>query len=346
MSAASRLLAGAAALLAACASPPLEEALRTMPPVVLTTADAAGVRDLRAAYRAAVCSRLATAADCEAVVLRVSGEAAPAAPAMPAALPGRYRVAFVPGFFSECFEGYARPFVDVERDLRAEGFTVDYIAVSGRGTAAANADRLAARLDALGDDPRPFIVVAYSKGLVDVMELAVRHPATAKRIAAVVSVAGAANGSPLATQLHAVYRGWVAAFPLPGCDAGSGEEIHDLRRDVRLDWWRRHGAAMSLPVFALVGAPSADQISPAMRATYRRLARIDPRNDGKLLAQDQIVPGGYLLGYANADHWAIAIPVAAELPALAFLFRDAVPRSALVRAAIDVAATTVEARAQ
>lgn len=317
-----------------------------MPPVVLTSAEAAGIRDLRAPYRAALCSRLATRDDCERVLLRWAGEGSAAPPTMLADLPSRYRIAFVSGFFSECFDRYARPFADVERGLRAEGFTVDYLTVAGRGTAAANADRLAMRIAALPEDPRPLIVVAYSKGLVDVMELAVRHPAAARRIAAVVSVAGAANGSPLAAHLHAVYRDWVAAFPLPGCDAGDGAEIFDLRRDVRVEWWRRNGAAMTLPVFALVGAPLADQISPGMRATYRRLSQLDARNDGKLLAQDQLVPGGYLLGYANADHWAIAIPVAAELPALGFLFRDEVPRTALVRAALDMVDATLAARGQ
>jgi hypothetical protein len=317
-----------------------------MPPAMLVTTGAAGVRDLRAPYRAAVCARLASAADCDAVLLRLPGEAAAAPQAAPPhALASRYRIVFVPGFFSECFDGIVRPFVDVERDLRAEGFTTDYYTVSGRGTAAANADRLAARIAAQSDDPRPLIVVAYSKGLVDVLELAVRHPAAAQRIAAVVSVAGAANGSPLAARLHAVYRDWVAAFPLPGCDPGNGDEIHDLRRDVRLEWWRRYGASLSLPVFALVGAPLPDQVSPGMRASYRRLAQVDARNDGKLLAQDQLVAGGYLLGYANADHWAIAIPVAAELPAVSFVFRDQVPRSALIRAALDVVGATLDAPA-
>ncbi len=32
------------------------------------------------------------------------------------------------------------------------------------------------------------------------------------------------------------------------------------------------------------------------RLSWERLLRFDPRNDGKLLAQDQIAPGGYLLG--------------------------------------------------
>ena len=156
-------------------------------------------------------------------------------------------------------------------------------------------------------------------------------------------MAGAANGSPLADDLNAVYRNWAATFPLPGCDAGSGDEIQDLRRDVRLEWWRKHGHALSIPVFALVAAPRPDRVSPATRATYRQLARIDPRNDGKLLAQDQIVPGGYLLGYANADHWAVAIPLAETLPSLSWMYRDDVPRAALARAAIEVVAETLRA---
>jgi len=337
---------GAAALVTACAAQPLEDASHPPPPVLLTTVEAAGIRDLRAEYRAAVCGRLPDEGACERTLLRLAGERPPATRAPPAHLPSRYRIAFVPGFFSECFDRLARPFIDVERALREEGFAVDYLQVSGRGTAAANALRLEAHFTAPDNDPRPIILVAYSKGLVDALEMLVRQPAVARRIAAVVSVAGAANGSPLADHLQAVYRDWAAAFPLPGCNAGTGEEIRDLRRDVRLEWWRRHRDEITVPVFALVASPLPDRVSPAMRASHARLAPIDPRNDGKLTSHDQLVPGGYLLGYANADHWAIAIPVAAELPGFAFLFRDGVPRAALVRAAIDVVAITLEARTQ
>jgi hypothetical protein len=154
------------------------------------------------------------------------------------------------------------------------------------------------------------------------------------------------NGSPLADHLNAAYRDWAAGFPLPGCNAGSGDEIHDLRRDVRLGWWRANRHAMKTPVFALVAAPRPDRVSPGTGATYRRLAQIDPRNDGKLLAQDQVVPGQYLLGYANADHWAIAIPLDEALPGFSFLFRDGVHRPALVRAAIEVVAVTLAAEAR
>jgi hypothetical protein len=332
----------ALATVAGCATEQGSFRIDATPPAILVAARDAGVRDLRGAYRAAVCRRLtAGAPPCDDVLLRLAGE--PDAPTLPAVmdLPRRYRIAFVPGLFSECFEEYARPFDDVERDLRGAGFAVDYFRVSGRGTTSGNAARLAAHFAGAADDARPFILFAYSKGLVDVLEFTVRFPDAARRIAAIVAVAGAANGSPLADDLHAPYRDYGATFPLSGCAAGTGEEVTELRRDVRLEWWRQHGEAVTLPVFALVAAPRPDHVSLATRATYRWLARLDPRNDGRLLWHDQIPPRSYLLGYANADHSSIAVPVAQALPKLAFLFSDDVPRTALIEAAAEIVAWTL-----
>ncbi len=335
----------AVAALAGCATRQGALEVDSTPPTVLVAARDAGVRDLRGAYRAAVCKRLtADAPACDDVLLRLAGE--PAAMPLPAAgnLAQRYRIAFVPGLFAECFEEFARPFSDVERDLRVAGFAVDYFQVSGRGAPFENAARLAAHFAGAGDDARPFIVFAYSKGLVDVLEFTVRFPDAARRIAAIVAVAGAANGSPLADDLHAPYRDYGATLPLSGCAAGTGEEVTELRRDVRLEWWRQHGNEVTLPVFALVAAPRPDHVSLASSATYRWLARIDPRNDGRLLWHDQIPPRSYLLGYANADHSSIAVPVAQALPKLAFLFSDDVPRTALIEAAIEIVASVLSGR--
>ena len=74
---------------------------------------------------------------------------------------------------------------------------------------------------------------------------------------------------------------------------------------------------------------------------HTRLSRIDPRNDGQLLWYDAIAPLGYLLGYVNADHLAIGVPASQQMPALSFLFKDNVPRAALVKGAIEVAAETL-----
>jgi hypothetical protein len=335
-----------AVVVAGCASKPVAPGLETAPPAVLVTIADAGVRDLRGSFRAATCGRLPEGAPaCDDVLLQLPGEVAASASSPAPDLPQRYRIAFVPGFLSECFDRYAQPFADAQRALNAEGFTVDYFRVPGRGTSAENAQKLAEHFASLDGDPRPIILFAYSKGLPDTLEFVVRHPAAARRIAAIVSMAGAVNGSPLADDLASAYRELASGFPLPGCAPGSGEEIHDLRRDVRLEWWRLNRQAVTVPVFALVAAPRPDRVSPATRLTYDRLARLDPRNDGKLLAQDQIVAGGYLLGYANADHWAIAVPLGEALPSWSILYRDNVPRPALVRGAIDLVAQTLQAQA-
>jgi hypothetical protein len=329
-------------LLTACATGDSIGHNDVIPPSTIVAIRDAGVRDLRGEFRAAFCARLeAESPACEDVLLRLAGESAATSLPPVEGLAKRYRVAFVPGLFSECFEAFARPFADAQADLQSRGFAVDYFQVAGRGSAAQNAARLAEHFRATAGDARPVIVFAYSKGLVDLLEFMVRYPDEARPIAAVVAVAGAANGSPLADQMHAVYRAVGAPFPLPGCAPGTGEELVDLQPDVRIAWWQQHGESITVPVFALVAAPEPDRVSPATRATYRQLAKVDARNDGKLLWQDQIPPRSYLLGYVNADHWSIAVPVATGMPKASFLFRDETPRAALVAGALDVVARTL-----
>jgi hypothetical protein len=328
--------AGGLALAACAPAPPLYT--DATPPVLMTTPTEAGIVDLRGAYRAALCRRLPLDGPrCDDVLLRLSGESVPASePRSPDTL-RRYRVAFVPGLFAECLQALARPFADVIPDLSRAGVDARYFSVAGRGSTTANSERLAREIAALPDDGRPLIVFAYSKGLPDLMELVARRPDSAARIAAIVSLAGAANGSLLADRHVATYRRWLSGLPLVSCGSGTGDEMGDLRRDVRLEWWRRHRAAIAIPIFLLVTTPLRDRVSPPLSAPYRELARTEPRNDGMLFWYDQLVSGASLLGYVNADHWGIAMPLSQELRAMDFLFYDdAVPRTLLVEAAIEV----------
>ena len=135
-----------AAAAPARAAAPAEGTLRldAYPPTTLVAVRDAGVRDLRGTFRATVCARLpADGPPCDEVLLKLASE--PPATPLPRAddLARRYRIAFVPGLFNECFEDLARPFSDVQADLVAGGFTVDYFAVAGRGSVAQNAARLA-----------------------------------------------------------------------------------------------------------------------------------------------------------------------------------------------------------
>jgi hypothetical protein len=337
-------LLGIAGLLSfGCSAKSVLPIAETTPPLVLATFGDAGIRDARHLYRAAVCGQLpADSASCEELILLFPGEASPGAPLAQREIANRYRIGFAPGLFSDCFNGMLHPFTDVIENLKGSGFAVYDFRTAGRANSAANAERLAKQLAELDPDPRPLIMVVYSKGLPDVLELLVRYPESARPIAAIVSIAGASNGSPVADDLYEFYRDWLAWLPLPGCDRGTGEEVHDLRRDVRLEWWRRNRSAITVPIFSVVAVPRADRVSPVLKQTYAKLAAIDPRNDGQLLWYDALVTRGYLLGYVNADHLAIAIAASQQIPALSFLFKDDVPRLTLVKGAIQVVAEMLE----
>jgi len=326
-----------------CFTPVFAEGeVEELPPATAQAIHAAGMHDLRGSYRVEACRRLgATPSECERALRHFAGEPPPVFPPPVHNLALSYRIVFVPGFYSECLDPYLRPFEDVMQDLQAQGFKTDYFNVAGRGTVSENAAQLAQQFYAAQEEQRSIIVFAYSKGLIDTLEMLLRYPDVADKVTAVVSVAGAAKGSPLADQVHTLYRNVANWVPLPGCTSGSGIEIDDLRQSVRQQWWNAHGAAITVPLFALVAAPRPEQISTLTWATYQQLALTDPHNDGYLLWQDQIPPGSSLLGFVNADHWTVAVPVEAQLPWLSFIFGDEAPRTVMIQSAITLVAQTL-----
>ena len=336
-----------AALLASCAAKPLRPEADRLPPLVTTPIALAGVRDLRPEFRAALCARLADdpAHPCGKVLTRMGGEAAidPQVFATPAELAHQYRIGIVPGFFAECLDDDSRPFADAMVELRASGYDVVYLPVTGRGSVATNAELLVKQISALPDDPRPLIVFAYSKGLPDSMAFAARYPEVARHVAALVGMAGAVNGSPLADAHEQLWRDTFMSLPFGNCAAGAGEGVHDMRRDVRVDWLRVHRGQVKVPVYSVVGLPDRDRVSPILTATHVELENIDPRNDGQVLWTDAVASPGALLGYVNADHWAMAMRLSKTFPILASSFVDDVPRGALLQAAIQVVARDLQA---
>lgn len=251
--------------------------------------------------------------------------------------PAGFRLVFVPGFLSNCFPSFAT-FADVIDAARAAGFAAHLLDVGGRGSIEANAARLAGQIGQLPDDGRRLIIVGHSKGVLDALQAMVENPQLARHVAAIVGVAGAFNGSPLADQLRGLYRVVVASNPLLRCEAGAGDELEGLRPDARRAWWRDHGEALAMPVYALVALPDETRVSPVLAFTHARLAEIDRYNDGQLLARDQVAPGGALLGYVNADHLEAAIPQPRHALWTMLMAHADVPRADILLAAIDVIA--------
>ena len=296
----------------------------------------ASARDLRGAYRAALCDRADVAADVCARTLRTyAGE--PAASRPPPADPSRYRLLFVPGFLASCFPGI-HSFEDVVVFARGLGFAADVVAVGGRNGVSANARVLAQQLDRLPADGRRIVLVWHSKGAVEALEMLQMRPDLASKVAAVLTVAGALQGSPHADELQGLYGLTLGVMPFSGCDRGEGDPVADLAPKVLREWWARATPSLRTPIYSIVGLPDLDRLSPTLVMPWLSLSRFSRDNDGMLVVRDQVTESGNLLGVVNADHLTIGIPYPGN--AWVFVFADVpFPRPQVIMAAIDVIAS-------
>ena len=127
------------------------------------------------------------------------------------------------------------PFSDGLAHLETQGYRGEVVWVSGRSSSEHNARQLRDALMAMALAPgERLLVVAYSKGAVDTLEALAMYPEIVPRVAAVVSVAGAVNGSPLVEGLLNKYGDILKWFPLPGCEEGDREALDSLRPARRM----------------------------------------------------------------------------------------------------------------
>jgi hypothetical protein len=159
----------------------------------------------------------------------------------------------------------------------------------------------------------------------------VDYPEILPYVAAVVSVAGAVGGSPLAYDATEGQLDLLRHAPQADCSAGDGEGVASLRPSVRQAWLNENILPDEIPYYSLVTYPLPDRISSILKVTHKKLSQVDPRNDSQVIFYDQLIPGSTLIGYLNADHWAAAVPIAEEHP---FIGRNFVDKNDFPRTAI------------
>ena len=147
-------------------------------------------------------------------------------------------------------------------------------------------------------------------------------------------MAGAVGGSPLANPAKESDLGLLKHIPGSECTVGDGHAVESLRPAVRRQWLQDNPLPDSIRYYSLVTYPDPDQISSVLKSTNKKLNAIDSRNDSQVIFYDQVIPGSTLLGYLNADHWAIAVPVADEHPFIGrhFVDKNEYPRQAIAEA--------------
>ena len=198
----------------------------------------------------------------------------------------------------------------------------------------------------VGPGARRIVLVGYSKGAPDAIEAIVNHPEIRSRVAAVVSVAGAIGGSALANDAQQYQAELLQHFPGATCDAGDGGAVASLRPAVRMAWLAQNPLPDSVPFYSVVTLPQPERISAILRGSANKLSQIDGRNDSQVIFYDQVIPGSTLVGYLNADHWAVAVPIAREHDTIGSLFvtQNAYPREALLEAALRFVEEDLAAR--
>lgn len=323
------------------------------PPQVLVVGAQAGVVDSRARFREVWCAiredhgkHLPDDRPCDDALLRVGGEDAPTGrPVAIGSASGALHIVVVPGLFSECFRGTAAPLSDGLVHLETHGYRTEIAWVNGRSSSGHNARQLREAFMAtpLGPGQR-LLVVAHSKGVVDALEALAAYPELVPRVAAVVSIAGAVNGSRLIEGLDHTSTAILQHLPLAGCDSGDGGALESLRPAVRMRFLATARLPTAVQYFSLVGIVDEAETSWPLRSRWRRLAEIDPRNDGQVLWTDAIIPGSKLLGYVRADHLAIALPFGRTPNWLgAVLDHNGFPREVMLEAIVRTVEEWLEA---
>ena len=334
----------ATAVLAGCAAPPLMPYSADTAPLVLLPAEQAGVQDQRGRFREIYCAvleaRKAELPDhraCDAALTRVGAEPAGSGKPVPLQPSSRKLVAaVVPGFGWDCIDAWLEATGSVGTNLRAQGFDFVQIPVEGLSSSKRNAqlirDAIMSRPAEAG--PPRLVLIGYSKGAPDILEAIAAYPELRSRVAAVVSAAGAVGGSPLANDAEQYEADLLRHFPGATCTSGDGGSVASLRPAVRQAWLAAHPLPKELRYYSLATFPQPERMSSLLKDSYDKLARVDARNDSQVIFYNQIIPGSTLVGFVNADHWALAVPIARKERALATLFVDqnAYPREALAEA--------------
>lgn len=262
-------------------------------------------------------------------------------------LPATRDLVIIPGIFGECVAPWVTPFSHDHAALAALGYRVSVADVEGRASAARNADHLHTHLARLPEDANA-VIIAYSKGTTDVMLAASQPQAAAWRhkVSALIAVAGAVQGSPLADDGHTLYRD-LARFDLPTCDRSDAGGVSSLTHAEAMRVADAFAASRPpFPTYSVVAVAERGNVNSLLAGTHAWLSLIDARNDGQVLLEDAVIPGSTVLGVFRADHWSIALPFEDSPAPLMRPFRrnNHFPRGPLVRAMLEFTAPVAASR--
>ena len=320
-------------LLISCSNQPKVPFSYTIDPVSFEPGNQYNITDGRARFREIFCAanedhgaQLPDFRSCDEALVRFDDE--PPATEQPIDL-GTSTLKLVgkmvPGLGYSCIKPWLHHDNSAPQHVAELGYETGFIQVEGIASSETNGDLIAQSIQSRDqeNDSRPLVLVGYSKGLPDIFAFLANYPDLAREVTAVVSYSGAVWGSALAEEANEKQLRWLTRIPGAECEQKDSKALETLMPANREQWFAEHTLPEHIRYYSVVSFPDPANISNGLQGSHKKLGQLqDARNDSQLVFYDQVIPGSTLLGFFNADHWAMSVPIARQHQISQALFAD------------------------
>ena len=105
----------------------------------------------------------------------------------------------------------------------------------------------------------------------------------------------------------------LTTMPRAECEKKDYKALETLSPANRDAWFAEHTLREHIRYYSVVFLPDPENISNGLQHSHKKLGAMkDGRNDSQLVFYDQVIPGWTILGFLNADHWAMSVSIARQ----------------------------------